>query len=108
MTTPQVQWTGPAEQDVTDIWFYIAAEKSVLVADAMLDRIYVALDLLVATPMIGRMREELVGMPRGFVVTPYTIFYEPLPERGGILVWRILHGARDLRSIVRPPAKDEP
>jgi hypothetical protein len=27
------------------------------------------------------------------------IFYEPLPEGDGILVWRILHGARDFEPI---------
>jgi plasmid stabilization system protein ParE len=108
VTTPQICWTAPAEQDVTDIWFYIAAENSTTVADAMLTRISAALDRLAFAPMIGMRRGDLTGAPRGFVVRPYTIIYQPLPKRDGILVWRILHGARDLRFIVKPPSADEP
>lgn len=107
MTTPRISWTDHSDQDVVDIWLYIAGENSPVVADAMLARIYSALDILATTPMIGRKRNDLIGAPRGFAVRPFTIIYEPLSERDGILVWRIVHGARDLRRIVKPPAKDE-
>ena len=42
-------------------------------------------------------------MPRSFVVRPYVVFYEPLPDDNGILVWRIIHGARDLPRLIHPP-----
>ena len=103
----RILWADRAGTDVTDIWFTIAIESSPTVADAMLVRIYDKLDVLAANPMIGSRRSDLTGKPRGFVVRPYTILYEPLPERG-ILVWRIVHGARDLRRIVKPPPKDAP
>ena len=71
----------------------------------LLGRIYGALEVLAFAPRIGRERAEFAGSPRSFSVRPYVIFYEPLPEGDGILVWRILHGARDLRPLVRPPSR---
>jgi plasmid stabilization system protein ParE len=53
--------------------------------------------------MIGRKRTDLRGGPRSFPVRPYTIIYAPLPERDGIFVWRVMHGARDLKRIVKRP-----
>jgi len=86
-----------------DIWAYIARENAPSVADRVLDRIYGALELLAETPLIGRERIEFVGTPRSFSVRPFVIFYEPLSAGDGILVWRVIHGARDLgRLIVRP------
>ncbi|TMJ60006.1 MAG: type II toxin-antitoxin system RelE/ParE family toxin [Alphaproteobacteria bacterium] len=54
-------------------------------------------------PKIGRERHEFSGTPRSFIVRPYVVFYEPLADDNGILVWRILHGARDLRRLIHPP-----
>jgi toxin ParE1/3/4 len=92
-----------AEQDLMEIWSYIADKGSPVIADAMLARIVAALDILAAAPLIGRRRTEFEGTPRSFPVRPYIVFYEPLPKRKGILVWRVVHGARDLVRIVRKP-----
>lgn len=92
-----------ARIDIFDIWTYIAGENSPLIADAMLARISGALEVLASAPMIGRKRTDLRGSPRSFPVRPYTIIYEPLPEKDGIFVWRIVHGARDLKRIVKRP-----
>src|SRR5437868_11404419 len=59
--------------------------------------------VLAFAPKIGREQPEFSGTPRSFVVRPYVVFYEPLSEDHGIVVWRIIHGARDLQRLIRPP-----
>lgn len=95
--------TPLAKIDIFEIWDYIARENSPMIADAMLARITGALEVLASAPMIGRKRTDLRGTPRSFPVRPYTVIYEPLPENDGILVWRVLHGARDLKRLVKRP-----
>ena len=58
---------------------------------------------LAQAPLIGRERTEFSGRPRSFTVRPYVIFYEPLAEGDGILVWRVIHGARNLQRLIIPP-----
>ncbi len=59
--------------------------------------------LLVSQPQMGRKLESRNSMLAGIRIFPvknfkkYLIFYKPL--RDGIEVVRVLHGARDLRSI---------
>lgn len=105
MPPPRILRAPEARQDLFDIWTYIARDNAPSVADAVLARIYGALDVLAFAPKIGRERAEFAGRPRSFAVRPYVVFYEPLAEGDGILVWRILHGARDLRPLVRPPSR---
>jgi toxin ParE1/3/4 len=94
-----------AQQDLLDIWNYIARESSASIADTFLARLYGALEIVAYAPYIGRERPEFSGSPRSIVVRPYVIFYVPLPEGDGILLWRVIHGARNLRAIVRPPRR---
>jgi len=68
-------------------------------------RIYGALEMIAYAPHIGRRRPEFHGAPRSVAIRPYIVFYEPLPEADGILVWRVIHGARELRRLVRPPRR---
>ncbi len=89
--------------DIFEIWNYIATENSPAIADAMLARITGAIEVLAWAPLIGRKRSDLRGSPRSFPVRPYTVIYEPLPEGDGIFVWRIVHGARDLRRVIKRP-----
>jgi toxin ParE1/3/4 len=92
-----------ARADLLDIWSYIADESSATIADAFLARIYGALEVVSQAPYIGRERSEFSGSPRSVVVRPYVIFYNPLPEGNGIMLWRVLHGARLLDHLVEPP-----
>jgi plasmid stabilization system protein ParE len=92
-----------AKRDLNEIWLHIARENSETVADAVLARIDGALEVLAAAPLIGRLRTDLRGNPRSFPVLPYLIVYTPWPKTNGIVVWRILHGARDVSRIVTRP-----
>ncbi len=65
----------------------------------LVEAIYRAAD----RPLLYRPRRELRGSPRRLNVFRYAIFFEVLPEADGIFVWRVLHGARDLRWVLRRP-----
>lgn len=64
---------------------------------------YDTFDFLASNPGIGRQQTNL-GFPEvrswriaGF--KRYLIFYKPLPDK--IQIWRVLHGARDLDTILK-------
>ena len=103
MADPRLLFALEAREDLLDIWTYISRENATAIADAYLARIRGALEIVASAPLIGRERPELVGRPRSIAVPPYIVFYEPLPAGDGIQVWRVLHGARRLRRLVRPP-----
>ena len=105
MAVPRILRAPEARQDLLGIWAYIARENSPSVADTVLGRLYGALEVLASAPQIGRERAEFAGSPRSFAVRPYVIFYQPLTDGDGILVWRIIHGARNLPPLVRPPSQ---
>jgi len=101
--SPRILRTPEARQDLLDIWAYIARQNGPSVADTVLARVHGALEVLAQARLIGRERVEFSGRPRSFVVRPYVIFYEPLAQGDGILVWRVIHGARDLQRLIVPP-----
>ena len=99
----RIDYTKRADGDLRRIWRYIADNSAPVIADTVLVRIFEAAESLSFAPLIGRVRDDLPGNPRSFAVRPYTIIYKPLPEGDGIIVWHVLHSARDLKRIVRPP-----
>jgi len=103
MASPRILRAPEARQDLLDIWAYIAGESAASIADAFLARIYGALEIIAYAPHVGRERPEFTGSPRSIAVRPYVIFYQPLPEGDGILVWRVIHSARDLQNHIRRP-----
>ena len=93
---PQVTKTVRAEQDLDEIWFYIALDN-VAAADNLLDDIDSSCQLLAIQPQAGRLRPELAPELRSFPVGRYVVFYRPQDD--GIEVVRVLHSARDIESI---------
>ncbi len=53
--------------------------------------------LLAANPGMGVKRNDLAPELRSFPVENYVIFYRPITD--GIIVLRVLHGARDIDSL---------
>ena len=83
--------TDEAEQDLADIWAYVAADSER--ADLLLRKFLTKMRTLAGFPRSGRTRDELSpGIPVG----NYVIFYRPAPH--GIDVTRVLHGARNIHS----------
>src|SRR5437870_1725443 len=87
-----------ARRDLAEIWHYIALDKP-SAADGMIERIMQSIDLLSDNPRIGPVRDDLNPGAnwRSFPVKNYLIFYRVLAD--GIEVMRVIHGARDLRSL---------
>ena len=82
-----------AEDDILEIWNYIA-EDSVVEADLWIDRLDEKFALWATQPMMGRARDELAPGIRSLAFGRYVVFFEPLPN--GIDVVRVLHGSRDI------------
>lgn len=90
--------TPRAEQDVSDIWDYIAGD-SVEAADRVLDALERALYKLAKNPGLGHVREELADRRHRFLlVHSYLIVYRS--ETQPLQVIRVLHAARDVQSIL--------
>jgi toxin ParE1/3/4 len=90
--------TPRAEQDVSDIWDYIA-DDSIEAADRVLAVLEKTLHRLAKNPGIGHMREDLADRRhRFFLVYSYLIVYRF--ETQPLQVIRVLHAARDVQSIL--------
>lgn len=89
--------TDLAESDLLDIWLFIA-ESSEEQADQLIKKIYDKAEMLLTHPEIGRSRPEVSEDARSFPVGNYVIFYQDNPD--GILILRVLHGARDLEKYL--------
>jgi toxin ParE1/3/4 len=88
-----------AENDLDDIWCYIARSSSLEIADRftefLTDRFY----LLAKNPYIGRRRDdELRPGLRSFPVRNYIIIYRIEDER--VLILRVLRGSRDFKALL--------
>jgi toxin ParE1/3/4 len=89
-----------AEQDLTDIYEYIAADNP-NAADRLLVRIAKELDTLSRRPLLGRIPRDPDIAKLGYrylIIGNYLAFYRLEPSL--VLVYRILHGARDYSEIL--------
>ena len=85
---------GPeADIDLDSIWSFIAADNR-KAADAVIDRITDAFDLLLTMPFAGRARPEFADNLRSMVVGNYVVFYATLPD--GIGIVRVINARRDI------------
>jgi toxin ParE1/3/4 len=89
--------TRQAEEDLLEIWSYVADDNPAA-ADDLLDDIDATCAKLADAPYSGRLREELAPNIRSLPVGNYVIFYRP--DEDGIVVIRVLHGARDLPGLL--------
>jgi toxin ParE1/3/4 len=95
-----VNWTSQARADVAEIADYIAERsQSIGPAERMVDRIHRACDKLAQNPGMGQARPEFAtGQLRSWTVGNYVIYYRPSSE--GIVVMRVLYGARDHEALL--------
>ena len=94
----KARFTASAEADLLDLWLYIA-EDNPLAADNTVDSIYRSAQQLAEQPMLGRARPELAAGLRSLPTqTPYILFHFP-DDKGGVIVVRVLHHARDIEAI---------
>ena len=88
--------TATAQEDLVDIWSWIA-DESPASADRVLDRMQEVAHKLAELPKMGRARDDLLPGLRSFVVGSYVMFYMVSPE--SLEVLRILHGRRDIDDM---------
>lgn len=86
-----------AVADLAEIRDYIS-DHNPAAAAAMLDRIESRCQFFARFPTAGRNRSDLRPGLHSFVVGRYVVFYR-LADRG-IDVVRVLHGARDIESVI--------
>ncbi len=96
------RFTPQAADDLFDIWKFIARDNPEA-ANRVEEAIYLACEFLVASPLAGRVREDLTTLPvRFWLVQPYAnLFIVYDPEKKPLQIIRILHAARNLPSILR-------
>ena len=88
--------TWEAKADARAIRSYIANDRPAA-ADRLMDDLYDRFRLAAAQPGMGEACKELGPNLRVFSVGNYVVVFRPM--KGGIEVVRIVHGARDLRSL---------
>ena len=89
--------TSPeAEQDLLDIWLYIA-EDSPVNADRFLDRLEKKALKLAEFTEIGIDRPELAPDLKSFPVDRYILYYRA--NTNGIELVHVLHGSRDTNRV---------
>jgi toxin ParE1/3/4 len=86
-----------ADEDLIEIWAYLAHEASDRVADNQLRDIEKACSTLKNWPYSGRKRDELLPGLRSIPVHPYIVFYRVRED--AVEIVRVLHGRRDIDSI---------
>jgi toxin ParE1/3/4 len=96
-------WHRLAEEDLAEAFLHLGSD-SPKAAERLLDAVEHAIALLLSKPRAGRVRTFRSSRARGlrsWVVSGfenYLIFYRP--RRDGIEVVRVVHGARDLPSLL--------
>jgi plasmid stabilization system protein ParE len=96
------QFTPQAVEDLFEIWSYIAADD-MDAANRVEEAILGSCSFLSDNPLAGRIRADLTALPlRFWVVQPYRNYWVVYdPETKPLRVIRILHGARNISSVLR-------
>jgi len=92
------RFTPLARSDLKEIRDFIARDKP-NVTSQYLTMLKQKCELLANSPGLGTQRDEYCGLYK-FPIDSYLIFYRPSPT--GIDIIRVLHGSRDIDSIVNP------
>ena len=93
---PLVQRTAQADEDLIDLWVYIAQDNPDA-ADNLLDELENKFALLAGQPRLGAARSDIAPGLRHFPVGNYLILYREIDP--GIKVVRVVHGARRLSHL---------
>ena len=92
----RVRRTPLAEQDLEDIWFFVAQDNPDA-ADRLLDKIEESIGLIAENPYLGPARPDIAPELRYHPVGHYLLLYRIL--KNGIELVRVVHGARHWLSL---------
>jgi toxin ParE1/3/4 len=90
--------TDQAETDLAEILDYLE-DRNPQAAERLATAIDERCSLLGQLPLMGRTREELSPGLRSVVIEQYVLFYRVTAT--AVEVLRILHGARDIDTIIK-------
>ena len=93
--------SSEAQEDVFQIWSYLAEEASLETANRIESKIYEAFELLAATPSLGHKRFDLTEHPVLFFrVRPYSylIIYR---SKAPLEIVAVLHGKREIAELLQ-------
>jgi toxin ParE1/3/4 len=87
-----------AALDLEEIWTFIGIERqNPDVAARQVEMIYEKICILAENPLLGELRPDLGIELRSFTAGNYAIIYRPSASE--IEIARVVHGARDIRSL---------
>ena len=85
-----------AEQDLEDIWVYIAQQNQ-LAADKQIAQILNRFPMLAQFPDMGKIRDDLLQGLKSFPIKPYIVYYSKITD--GVEIVRVLHQLRDVEGL---------
>lgn len=88
--------TAQAEEDLVEIWVYIAQDNPVA-ADRVLDDLDAKCIMLAENPHLGPARPDIAPELRYLPVGRYLVLYREIAQ--GIELVRVAHGARRLADL---------
>ena len=92
--------SAKAEQDIRDIWLYIA-QDSISSAEKIADQLEEAFLMLSTHPSIGAKRHDLLDIPvRFWVIHNYFIIYNP--DTNPLQILRVISSFRDIKNTFKP------
>jgi len=91
-------YTESAEADLVSIWQWIA-QFDESAADRIIEAMREKARFYVEFPGAGGPRDDLRPGLRSFVVERYVVFYRPVAD--SIEILRVLHGSRDIDSLMQ-------
>jgi toxin ParE1/3/4 len=94
---PRLLRTAQAEEDLIDIWNYIARDNP-SAADRLLEVLDEKSHALARNPKIGKARDDVAAGVRHLPAGRYLILYRDIGD--GVEVVRYVHGMRRLRDLV--------
>lgn len=94
---PRLHRTARAEQDLIEIWLYIATENP-NAADKLLDQLDTVCTRLAANPLSGPARPDFAPDLRYSLAGSYLVLYRQIAD--GIEIVRVLHGARHIPDLL--------
>src|SRR5262249_32633741 len=95
MTTFRVVRTARAEDDLIEIWSYIA-ERDPAAADRLLDALQARWQLMATQPRSGAPRDDISPGLRPLVVGQYLSLYRVTSNE--VVIIRVIHGRRNITA----------
>jgi toxin ParE1/3/4 len=88
--------TETAEQDLVDIWCFIAQDNRIAASD-LVPQIEKRFDVLLSQPEIGPRRDHLAEGLRVRFHRDYALYYRFTDTE--VIIVRVVHGARDAQAL---------